>query len=352
MDAAYRPTANAQRTPATNHSGSAQGMSSPSLVPSMGFQSMNSSSTMPSMITVPCPVSKQNKRLLWALNLLFGFLHFVLCIIVASLAHGGHMVALYRTKLTPVVETIGNQRFETYRLTPATPIIVCHLHLSAAISSIFAITSCAHFGNALLWRTLYERSLEQCSCPFRWIEYGVSASIMMLVIGALSGQVMLVPLLLLFGLSLITMEFGAALELVNRPLNSKSWQEPATWKRLIVFVFGCTPQVFVWAAIFLEFSWHAYDNDSADAIAKAQIPGFVYAIVLGESLLFLCFAVVALRVLLNPPSEYIRGEVMYQTLSFAAKIFLGVSTVFGALVADSVGELYVDSAYLSEQSSG
>uniref|UniRef100_A0A7S4F8B6 Uncharacterized protein n=1 Tax=Chrysotila carterae TaxID=13221 RepID=A0A7S4F8B6_CHRCT len=297
---------------------------------------------VPTFMSVPCPLSRQTKKLLWALNLFFSICHLGLAILAASAGSFGHHIAVYRTKLVPVVESIGNREFETYRLVPGIPVHVTDLYLTTAIMIQFTITSFFHFANAYLWRGSYESALEYCYCPSRWAEYSLSASTMILVISGLSGQHMLVPLMLLFGVTFITMQFGYSVELVNRPLNSRTWQEPQLWKRLIVHAFGWTPQLFVWTAVLIEFSWHVTDSDSADAVAKRQIPGFVYAIVLGELVLFVCFALVQIRVLLNPPSEFVRGEIMYQILSFSAKSFLGLSAFFGVLLADSVDQLYVD----------
>uniref|UniRef100_A0A7S4B3H1 Uncharacterized protein n=1 Tax=Chrysotila carterae TaxID=13221 RepID=A0A7S4B3H1_CHRCT len=304
-------------------------------------RSVSRLSSLSNIISVPCELSGQRKRQLLGLNIFFSIFHLAFAIGTASFGHSGHKIALYRTRLVPITEVVGDRSFETYNLVPAIPVHVCDFYVAAAIAAAAFITAFFHFGNAFIWRGKYEQGLEQCRCLSRWIEYSLSASIMIMVISVLSGQVMLAPLVLLFGLTLVTMQFGVALDISVRPLNARSWKEPSAWKRLVIFFLGWTPQIFVWSIVFAEFAWAANGESSADAVAKVNLPGFVYAVVLVEFILFFSFAFVQLGILLNPPSEYVRGEIMYQILSFGAKAFLAVCCIFGVLMADSVSDLYV-----------
>lgn len=82
------------------------------------------------------------------------------------------------------------------------------IYLTILTASFFLLSFIAHLGNAFLWRKAYLKALENAYAPFRWIEYSLSASVMMLIIAYTAGTITMYVHVLLFGLTFVTMTFG------------------------------------------------------------------------------------------------------------------------------------------------
>nr|MSZ88204.1 hypothetical protein [Actinomycetota bacterium] len=79
-------------------------------------------------------------------------------------------------------------------------------------------------------RSWYEANLLQGRNYARWIEYSVSASIMMLLIGLLTGINNLYAMIGIFGVNAAMILFGLVMEQVNRDRENVNW-----WP----FILGC-----------------------------------------------------------------------------------------------------------------
>ena len=148
----------------------------------------------------------------------------------------------------------------------------------------------------------YERNLDRGVNYARWIEYAVSASIMIVLIGLFVGVRDLAGVIAIFGANTAMILFGLLMERHQQPGR-------ADWS---AFWFGSLIGAVPWVIIFVYIG------------QPPEVPGFVYAIVGFQFILFVAFA-------LNQALQYARvgrwrdylvGEVGYILLSLTAKSLL------------------------------
>jgi hypothetical protein len=151
----------------------------------------------------------------------------------------------------------------------------------------------------------YVRNLKRGANYGRWMEYSVTASLMIVIIAMLSGIYDLPTLILLFFLNAMMILFGWMMEKHNQTTERTDWTS---------FVFGCIAGAVPWVVIFLYFVSAAADSTNA-------VPGFVYGIMVSLFIFFNCFAVnmVLQYKKVGPWRDYLFGEKMYIILSLAAK---------------------------------
>lgn len=161
----------------------------------------------------------------------------------------------------------------------------------------------------------YLRGLEAGRNHFRWVEYSLSSSLMIILIAALTGITDAAAITALFGVNAAMIFFGAIQEKYEQPGGS-----------LVPFWLGCVVGVVPWLAIGIYLL-----SPGADL----QPPAFVYAIYVS---LFLFFNVFALNQWLQYRRvgrwrEYMFGESAYIVLSLAAKSALAWQVFGGTLAA-------------------
>lgn len=161
----------------------------------------------------------------------------------------------------------------------------------------------------------YRRNLERNRNHARWIEYSVSASIMIVLIAMLTGISDVAALLALFGVNASMIWSG---------LLQERYEEPGGG--LLPFWLGCLAGAVPWVAIAIYL--FSPGND-------ASPPGFVYAIFVS---LFLFFNSFALNMWLQyrrigPWRSYLFGESAYVLLSLTAKSALAWQVFAGTLAA-------------------
>ena len=161
----------------------------------------------------------------------------------------------------------------------------------------------------------YRRNLERGRNDARWIEYSVSASIMIVLIAMLTGIGDIAALVALFGVNASMIFFGLAQEHSARPGEGS----------LLPFWLGSIAGAVPWIAIAI---YVVSPGTSADP------PGFVYGIFVS---LFLFFNVFALNMWLQyrrigPWRDYLFGESVYVLLSLTAKSALAWQVFFPTLI--------------------
>jgi hypothetical protein len=188
----------------------------------------------------------------------------------------------------------------------------------APIIAVFLLMAAAdHLLTATVARGWYERQLDRGVNPARWVEYSISASLMIVLIAMLTGIVDLYALVAIFGVNASMILFGWIMERVNEP------GRPVTWWP---FWFGSIAGAVPWIAITIAIVVAQQEGDG--------VPGFVFGIFVSLFLLFNCFAV-------NQWLQYRRsgrfadyrfGELVYLVLSLVAKSALAWQ-VFGGTLA-------------------
>ena len=121
----------------------------------------------------------------------------------------------------------------------------------------------------------YEALIRSQNNFLRWIEYSLSASIMLVQIAMLTGTTELTSLLNVFGTMFATIWFGQFTE--------EKYKESQRTKRWIAFVLGSIVTLFPWIGIFLTFGFSS----------AAPSNSFVIAIIFGQFSMFMMFAVIS-----------------------------------------------------------
>jgi hypothetical protein len=218
-------------------------------------------------------------------------------------AEGAAMLALSNDLSLPVfasylqgdpVAVQGASPAEQLFTVPIGPAVAVFL-LLAALDHLVVASPRVH-----LW---YERNLDARANYARWIEYSVSASIMIVLISMFVGIRDIAALLAIFGVNTAMILFGLLMERQQKP-------GAADWS---AFWFGAFAGVVPWIAIAI------YMFGGPD-----RPPGFVYAITLVELILFFSFAVnmVLQYRQIGRWRDYVTGETSYIVLSLTAKSLL------------------------------
>jgi len=149
----------------------------------------------------------------------------------------------------------------------------------------------------------YERNLDRRRNYARWIEYSVSASIMIVLIAMLVGIRDVAALIAIFGVNTAMILFGLLMERQQQPGR-------ADWS---AFWFGSLVGAVPWIAVGIYLLG-----------GPVRPPGFVYAITIIELVLFFSFAfnMVLQYRRVGPWRDYVTGEVSYIVLSLTAKSLL------------------------------
>jgi hypothetical protein len=163
----------------------------------------------------------------------------------------------------------------------------------------------------------YREGLRRNHNYFRWVEYSLSSSLMIVIIAQLVGISDMVALLGLFWVNAAMILFGWLQERYHQPGDGD----------LLPFLFGCIVGSIPWIGIVL----YALAPGSTSG---AEPPAFVYGIIISLFLFFNSFAVVQLLQYkkIGRFSEYLVGERTYIILSLVAKSALAWQ-IFGGTLA-------------------
>ncbi len=191
---------------------------------------------------------------------------------------------------------------------PLAPMIAAFLLISAAAHLVMASPF------AFKW---YVENLQRRINHVRWHEYALSASLMVVIIGLLSGVFDVPSLILLFALTAAMNWFGLMMERHNQRAKDTHWA---------AFIFGSIAGIVPWIVL----AWYFFAAVLSDADA---VPGFVYAILPSLFVLFFSFAVnMALQYKrVGPWRDYLFGERGYMVLSLVAKSALAWQVFAGTL---------------------
>lgn len=194
--------------------------------------------------------------------------------------------------------------------------ILFDLRIGPAVAAFALLSALAHFVLASpIGFPWYRRNLARFRNDARWIEYSVSASIMIVLIAMLTGISDIAALVALFGVNASMIFFGLVQEHYTRPGEGS----------LLPYWLGCIAGAVPWVAIAIYF----FSPGSA-----ATPPGFVYGIFIS---LFIFFNVFAVTMWLQyrrigPWRDYLFGESTYIFLSLTAKSALAWQVFFPTLL--------------------
>jgi len=190
------------------------------------------------------------------------------------------------------------------------------LRVDLAVVLFLALAAIDHLSVATWARRSYEANVVRGINPARWLEYSVSASVMVVLIALLSGINEITALIALFGVNASMILFGLVMERVNLDRDTVNWSP---------FIYGCIAGAIPWIAIAVQLI--VSENQGASP------PGFVYGIFVTLFLLFNTFALnmwLAYRAR-GRWSNPVFAERVYLWLSLIAKSALAWQVYFGAL---------------------
>ncbi len=193
---------------------------------------------------------------------------------------------------------------------PPAPEALFDVRIGVAIAVFLALAALDHLLTATVLRGRYERDLRSGLNRFRWIEYSISATIMILLIGFYNGLTGVNEVVLIVGANVAMILFGWLQELMNPPGRSRTTMLP--------FWFGCVAGAAPWVAIVINLV-------GASSGSSNTVPGFVYGIVASLFVFFMSFA-------LNQWLQY-RQIGRWRSYAFGEKVYLVLSLVAKSALA-------------------
>jgi hypothetical protein len=193
-------------------------------------------------------------------------------------------------------------------------------YLGVILASFLLISAVAHFIIAFARNNNYVQNLKNGMNPYRWYEYALSSSIMLVILATFVGVWDAWSLVMIFVLNAMMIMFGYLMEKINQYTKKTDWSP-----YLLGCVSGFTPWV-VMAAYFI----------AAVNSTGVNPPTFVY---LALVLYFVMFNTFSINMILQYKGigkwkDYIYGERVYILLSLAAKtilawlVFVGIFAPF------------------------
>jgi hypothetical protein len=239
-------------------------------------------------------------------NLTMGFLH---------LAQGVIILILSKVFTLPISGNYLTFNASSQSLEPTTKFLF-DLSLPMLITIFFFLCAAAHLIIATIYNKKYNRNLSLGINKARWIEYSISASIMIVAISLLVGIYDLASLVMIFVLTAIMNLMGLVMEVHNQTTKKTSW---------LSFWIGSLSGLIPWLVIAF-YMWLGAANGSA-------APTFVYWIFVSIFVFFNCFAInmVLQYKKIGPWKDYIYGERAYIILSLVAKSLLAWQVFAGTL---------------------
>jgi Heliorhodopsin len=227
------------------------------------------------------------------INIGAGVLHLVQMIAVLALSTDFTLPVTARYMSGPPGTTYGDL------------IVLYNAPLGIGVAIFLGLSSLAHF--IVVSPKFFPRYIAGLAAHrnfFRWVEYSISSSVMIVLIAQVTGISDITALIAIFGVNASMILFGWLQEKYEEPGNG-GW---------IPFIFGCIAGIVPWLAL-------AFYVFAIGGVGENQAPTFVYFIVLTIFIFFNSFALVQWLQYkkVGKWSDYLRGERTYITLSLVAK---------------------------------
>jgi hypothetical protein len=246
-------------------------------------------------------------------NLIMGSFHlvqglimlFLATTVIQKIAEFKPMITQFYLRFNPATKSLETASRELFEL-PFGILVASFLLISAIAHSLIVLMS-----------DRYMKDLQKGINRFRWFEYALSSSVMIVLISTLFGIYDIASLILIFIVNASMNLFG----LVMEQLNSGMEKTNVKWGP---FIWGSIAGIAPWIAIFL----YMFGTGNFD-----KVPWFVWAIV---ATYFVSFNTFPINMILQYRrvgkwKDYLYGERVYIVLSLAAKSFLAWLVLFGAM---------------------
>jgi len=244
-------------------------------------------------------------RKLRRLNLIAGSLHLVQMIAVLALTNDFALPVTATYMTGPPGSPLGD------------PTTLFDSRVGWGVAVFFGLSALFHFLVASpLFFARYSRGLLAGHNYFRWVEYSISSSVMIVLIAQIVGISDAAALIAIFGVNASMILFGWLQEKYETP-GDGGW---------LPFIFGCIAGIVPWLVVLLYVI-------APGAKSAAEPPAFVYGIIISLFIFFNIFAIVQWlqykRV--GRWANYLNGERTYIVLSLVAKSLLAWQIFAGTL---------------------
>ena len=202
--------------------------------------------------------------------------------------------------------------------TPLSTVTLMDSRIAWGVALFFALSALFHFIVAAPgFFPRYERGLLANHNYFRWVEYSISSSVMIVLIAQICGVQDVIALMAVFGVNASMILFGWLQEKYETPGSGG----------FVPFIFGCMTGIVPWLAIIVVTIVSASQSD-------VPIPPFVIGIIVSLFVFFNSFALVQWLQYkkIGRWADYLRGERAYIVLSLVAKSALAWQIFAGTLV--------------------
>ena len=197
--------------------------------------------------------------------------------------------------------------------------------LAIGVAAFSLLSAFFHFLIAIVVFPAYKTELRRGRNRFRWVEYSLSSTLMIVLIGATTGITDLAALIALGFANISMILFGWIMEMVNSTDNVERktvWWSP--------FWMGCIAGIGPWLAIVIPL-WFNVSEEGGEGP-----PGFVYGIIVSIFFFFNTFAINQWLQYRGKGrwADYLHGERVYIILSFVAKSVLAWQIFGNTLIPD------------------
>ena len=156
------------------------------------------------------------------------------------------------------------------------PVVIFSTPVGLAVALFLGLSALFHFIVASeKYFTRYSASLLKNQNIFRWVEYSLSSSLMIVLIAQICGIGDIVALLAIFGVNASMILFGWLQEKYTQPKDGD----------LLPFWFGCIAGIVPWLGLLIYVI-------APGSTSEVQVPGFVYGIIISLFVFFNNFALV------------------------------------------------------------
>ena len=200
---------------------------------------------------------------------------------------------------------------------PGTPVPVpatlFDVRIGWAVAVFLGLAALDHLLTATVSRGVYEGDLRRGINRFRWVEYSLSATLMIILIGFYSGITSINAVIAVAGANVGMILFGWLQERMNPPGRASTTMLP--------FWFGALVGIAPWISV------------GVNIVGSETVPGFVYGIVIAQFIFFSSFGVnqwLQYRGV-GRWADYAYGEKTYLVLSLVAKSVLAWQIFAGSL---------------------
>lgn len=203
---------------------------------------------------------------------------------------------------------------------PDPQVIFTVTNLGVILSSFLLISGIALLLIAFVVNKSYVENLKKGMNPYRWYEYAITSSIMLVILATFVGIWDLWSLVMIFVLNAVMIFCGLFMEKINFYTKKTDWS---------AYLVGCLSGFIPWVVIAAYFI-------SALSTSETNPPDFVYSIIIVYFILFNTFSINMLLQYagVSKWKDYLYGERVYILLSFIAKtilawlVFVGVFSPF------------------------